>query len=92
MEVQCRISAHEFKQENETRGPLSRPHPNDHDHDYRPSEPPSSWYEQDWLFVLAALDHYALEGDLIQGQERRAYQLLEAIRGVLFLQTSARLV
>lgn len=45
--------------------------------DYRPPEPPSGWHDQDWLLVLVALEYYALEGDLTEGQELRAYQLLE---------------
>jgi hypothetical protein len=47
--------------------------------DYRPPEPPCGWHDQDWLLILAALDHYALEGHLTEGQELRAYQLLESI-------------
>ncbi len=47
--------------------------------DYRPPEPPRGWHEQDWLLILEALDYYALDRHLTQGQELRAYQLVEAI-------------
>lgn len=47
--------------------------------EYHPLEPPTGWHEQDWLLILEALDHYAREGHLTQGQELRAYQLLESI-------------
>lgn len=53
-----------------------------HDHhrsDSRSPELPTDWYEQDWLLVLEALDYYAREQQLIEGQELRSYQLLEGI-------------
>lgn len=53
-----------------------------HDHhrsDYHSPEPPTDWQEQDWLLILEALDHYAREGDVTEGQELRAYQLVESI-------------
>ena len=50
-----------------------------HRSDYRSPEPPTAWHEQDWLLVLEALDHYAREHQLTEGQELRAYQLLKGI-------------
>ena len=47
--------------------------------DYRPPEPPIDWHEQDWLLILEVLDRHALEGDLTEGEELRAYQLVESI-------------
>ncbi|WP_331232328.1 hypothetical protein [Natronorarus salvus] len=47
--------------------------------DYRPPEPPIDWHEQDWLLILQALDCHALEGHLTEGEELRAYQLVESI-------------
>ena len=47
--------------------------------DYRPPEPPNDWHEQDWLLILEALDRYALEGCLTEGEELRSYQLVESI-------------
>ena len=47
--------------------------------DYRPPEPPTDWHEQDWLLILEALDRYALYGQLTEGEELRAYQLVESI-------------
>ena len=50
-----------------------------HHPDYRPPEPPIDWHEQDWLLILEALDRYALCGQLTEGEELRAYQLVESI-------------
>ena len=47
--------------------------------DYRPPEPPIDWHDQDWLLILEALDRYALGGQLTEGEELRAYQLVESI-------------
>lgn len=52
-----------------------------HRSDYRPPEPPAGWHDQDWLLILIALDWYARDGpdDVTEGQELRAYQLVESI-------------
>lgn len=50
-----------------------------HQSDYRPPEPLKGWHDQDWLLILLALDQYAREGDITEGQELRAYQLVESI-------------
>lgn len=47
--------------------------------EYRPPEPPTGWHEQDWLLIIDALNRYSWEEDLTDGQELRAYQLVEAI-------------
>ena len=47
-------------------------------HDRSP-DLPLGWHEQDWLLVLEALDHYAREHAITEGQELRAYQLVESI-------------
>lgn len=54
--------------------PRNRGHP-----DSRPPDPPIGWHDQDWLLSLEALDQYARKHLLTEGQERRAYQLLESI-------------
>ena len=55
--------------------------PNHHHPEYRPPEPPTGWHDQDWLLILIALDWYARDGpnDVTEGQELRAYQLVESI-------------
>lgn len=60
--------------------PRNQDHDQDkHRSDYRPPEPPAGWHDQDWLLILVALDWYAREGDVTDGQELRAYQLVESI-------------
>lgn len=59
---------------------MSRSEPNDHHRsEYRSPEPPTGWHEQDWLLIIDALDRYVWERDLTEGQELRAYQLVESM-------------